>query len=225
MKFIELRCKNCKAKLVVDEDNKEATCNYCGTVFKIDDEVKHIKYDDMEQSGYDFEKGRIRAQEEYNNDKNKSIKSITVEPKKKRSIFFYFLCFMFFPIALTYFIAKSDKIDKRFKGVLIVLVWLAFMFLSAMSDYEEDKLKKEKIIECYNLETYEKLDELLGIDNVFGTIYEDSSCDVINLRYNGEKLEIIIDDNTLISIKNGDEYIYSIDKITNDEEENNVNQE
>ena len=64
MKLIEMKCKNCGAKLKVNSDEKEAHCDFCGIDFKIDDEVHHIKYDDMEQSGYEFEKGKIRAREE-----------------------------------------------------------------------------------------------------------------------------------------------------------------
>ena len=218
MKFIELRCKNCKAKLVVDEDNKEATCNYCGTVFKIDDEVKHVQYDNMEQSGYEFEKGRIRAREEYK--ANKSSKPITVEPKKQRSIWFYLICFLFFPITLTYWIGTSKKLNGTVKAVLIFIVWIIFIFASVMSDYESDTRKKNKIIECYSYETYEKLDEVLGIDNVFGNFDEDTMCDVINLRSDGKKIDIVIDDDKLISIQVGDEYIYNL----NEEEKDNVNQ-
>lgn len=38
-------------------------CEFYNSSFKIDDEVKHHKLDDMEKSGYEFEKGRIRAQQ------------------------------------------------------------------------------------------------------------------------------------------------------------------
>lgn len=64
MKLVELRCKNCGSSLEVSENEKEIVCRYCNTTFRMDDEVQHVKYDDMEQAGYDFEKGKIRAQQE-----------------------------------------------------------------------------------------------------------------------------------------------------------------
>lgn len=64
MKLVEMKCKNCGANLRVNSDVKETYCQFCSAKFKIDDEVQHVKYDNMEQSGYEFEKGRIRAQQE-----------------------------------------------------------------------------------------------------------------------------------------------------------------
>lgn len=55
MKLVELKCKNCGANLKVEEDVKEVTCNFCHTTFSIET---------MEKDGYEFEKGRIKAQRE-----------------------------------------------------------------------------------------------------------------------------------------------------------------
>ena len=65
MKLVELKCKNCGSLLNVEEGAKEVTCEYCHTTFALDDEVQHIKHDDMYESGYEFEKGRIKAQKEH----------------------------------------------------------------------------------------------------------------------------------------------------------------
>ena len=46
-----------------DPELDEITCKYCQTTFKMDDEVKHVKFDDMEQNGHEFEKGVIYEQE------------------------------------------------------------------------------------------------------------------------------------------------------------------
>lgn len=88
MKLVELKCKNCGAKLSIPKDSKNVTCDFCKTTFQIDDEIKHIKYDNMMQSGYEFEKGRIQAQEEK---KEKQIKEFinfceqqTISNKQKK---------------------------------------------------------------------------------------------------------------------------------------------
>ena len=58
MKLVEMKCKNCGAKLKVNSEVKEANCQFCGAEFKIDDEVQHHKLDDAEQTGYELEKGK-----------------------------------------------------------------------------------------------------------------------------------------------------------------------
>ena len=64
MKLVEMSCPKCSAKLEVNADLKFATCNYCGNQFILDDEVIRVQHELSEQAGYNFEKGRIKAQEE-----------------------------------------------------------------------------------------------------------------------------------------------------------------
>ena len=64
MKLISMTCPHCGAKLQVDPNQKTATCKFCDTRFAVDDEVHHIQYDNVEDAGYQFEKGRQRAQRE-----------------------------------------------------------------------------------------------------------------------------------------------------------------
>lgn len=55
MKFIELKCKNCGAKLEVEEGATQVTCKFCGTNFSIDDAYTQ---------GYKYTKGVLKAQSE-----------------------------------------------------------------------------------------------------------------------------------------------------------------
>ena len=64
MKLVDAACPHCGASLKIDSDSKNAVCKYCGASFLIDDEAKHVRYDNAEEAGYEFEKGRQRAQEE-----------------------------------------------------------------------------------------------------------------------------------------------------------------
>ena len=72
MKLIELKCENCGADLEVNSELKEVNCKYCHTKFKVDN---GIKYDDLEQAGYEFEKGKLRAQQEHRDEQLKSLYS------------------------------------------------------------------------------------------------------------------------------------------------------
>lgn len=40
MELKELKCKNCGAKIELEEGKTEVTCKYCNTTFKVDDEIQ-----------------------------------------------------------------------------------------------------------------------------------------------------------------------------------------
>ncbi len=58
------KCPNCNAALMVNESSSQATCSYCGVSFHIDDGSQRIKYEfeNSHQAGFDFERGRLEAQ-------------------------------------------------------------------------------------------------------------------------------------------------------------------
>lgn len=66
MKIIDLKCPNCTAALKVNTSFKNMTCEYCGHTFIIDDEIKRVQHSivNAKQAGYEFEIGRIQAQEQ-----------------------------------------------------------------------------------------------------------------------------------------------------------------
>ena len=143
MNLLEMKCKNCGALLKVEEDAKDIECQYCNTKYKLDDEVQHIKYDDMEKSGYEFEKGRIRAQQEqkraqsnYNNLNNVNNTS----KKKNNKTFWLILAWIFLlPFTATYFIAKNNKLDKKKKIVIIAIMWVIFLVIAYANPSENIK--------------------------------------------------------------------------------------
>ena len=65
MELKELKCKNCGANLKVEPNAKDVTCNFCHTTFSVET---------MENTGYEFEKGRIKAQKEEWDNKVKATK-------------------------------------------------------------------------------------------------------------------------------------------------------
>lgn len=48
----------------VNTELKNGMCNHCGYSFLVDDEVKRVSIVEGEQAGYDFERGREKAQKE-----------------------------------------------------------------------------------------------------------------------------------------------------------------
>lgn len=72
MKILNMNCPNCNGQMSIDIENKKATCEHCGTVVLIDDEVQHLQYDNAEDAGYNFEKGRMKAWEEKERQENEA---------------------------------------------------------------------------------------------------------------------------------------------------------
>ena len=72
MELMELKCKNCGAKIELEEGKTEVTCKYCNTTFKVDDEYS---------KAYNYTKGILKAhneqmQEFYNSREGKLSKII-----------------------------------------------------------------------------------------------------------------------------------------------------
>ena len=108
MKLVELECQNCGAALKIEEGADTVNCPYCNATYKLDDEVQHVKYDDMENSGYEFEKGRIKAQREHYANSN-------VETQTKFPIFiipiFIIITVGFFIFMVTRMQAARNRIE------------------------------------------------------------------------------------------------------------------
>lgn len=143
MKLLEMKCKNCGALLKVEEDAKYIECQYCNTKYKLDDEVQHIKYDDMEKSGYEFEKGRIRAQQEQKRaqSNNNNLNNVNNTSRKKNNKTFWLILAWIFllPFTATYFIAKNNKLDKKKKIVIIAIMWVIFLVIAYANPSENIK--------------------------------------------------------------------------------------
>lgn len=58
----QIMCPCCNAP--VDASKRKRTCEYCGSTIIIDDGINHVHVENAVDIGYQFEKGRQRAQEE-----------------------------------------------------------------------------------------------------------------------------------------------------------------
>lgn len=176
MKLIEMKCKNCGAKLKVDSEAKEAHCEFCGVDFKIDDEVQHHKFDDMEQAGYEFEKGKIRAQKEHGQNKTQVVyvnnNSSNSNLKNNRGCLFYFICLMFFPFVITYYVIKSEKLSKGAKIGILSALWIFIVICGIINSFEEKDLEKNHwATECTQLSDFEYI---LDSDSIIMSDYNGS---------------------------------------------------
>ena len=130
MKLVNLKCPNCSAIMKVNSDQKEVACDYCGTKFVVDDEIHHIQYDNAEQAGYEFEKGRQRAQsEQYQGfvTNNASFRSASVTEKKNRIWLWVIGWILMFPIPLTILMIRNKKINKWLRVGIIAVAWIVYI--------------------------------------------------------------------------------------------------
>lgn len=129
MKLISMVCPQCSGTLEAPENAKQAQCPFCGTTVMIDDEIKHIQFDGVEKAGYDFENGRIKAQQDriaqqvaYQQAAIRAKQE--AENKQKRMIFWVCGWIFCFPIPLTILVAKSKKLKPTVKAAILVPLWL-----------------------------------------------------------------------------------------------------
>ena len=64
MKLTPMTCPACGAVLHLDPESGMAHCSHCGTLYVLDDERKRVSIEDGYDFGYDFERGRMKAQGE-----------------------------------------------------------------------------------------------------------------------------------------------------------------
>lgn len=131
MKIVSAVCPNCGASIQVDMDKKNLTCNYCGNNLYLDDEVQHIQYDNAEETGYQFEKGRQRAQAESRQaNYQQNTVSIQQHPVKKRNTWLWVLGWIFFfPLPLTILLVRKKKMNSILKYGIIAVAWLFYLII------------------------------------------------------------------------------------------------
>ena len=127
MKLISLTCPHCGGALEISEDAKQANCPFCDSTVIIDD--------------YDFEKGRLKAQQDAINvkvvvEQNCTTEQQEAEPEKKKTGCWGLIYIFFFPVFLTILIAKSEKLKTVWKVILIAVLWGVPLFIS-LSSYND----------------------------------------------------------------------------------------
>lgn len=130
MKLVETTCPNCGAALRVNMDRGYCFCEYCGTQLILDDEAQHIHLDNAEQAGYEFERGRQRAQAEYQTQTPYQPYQEVVQPKR-RNTFLWVLGWIFiFPLPLTLIMSKNKTMPLWVRILIIVAAWAVYVAIA-----------------------------------------------------------------------------------------------
>lgn len=131
MKIVSMVCPTCGASLQVDVDQKNLTCNYCGNSLYVEDEVRHVQHDNAEETGYQFEKGRQRAQAEVLGVNQQISRMNPGQPPKKRKTWLWVLGWIcIFPVPLTILMVRNRKLSKPVKIGIIAAAWIVYLFIA-----------------------------------------------------------------------------------------------
>ena len=125
MKPVQINCPHCGAPLKIDGTMQQVTCEYCGMTTWLDHETEQTNDFDSEEAGYNFEKGRQRAQAEITQQTyTQPRQTYTPVQTKKRHTFWWVMGWIFiFPIPATILIVRSKKLHWILKIVLVLAVW------------------------------------------------------------------------------------------------------
>ena len=137
MKLVDMTCPHCNAHLKFDTDNGKAVCEHCGATILIDDEVKRVRYENAEDAGYQFEKGRQRAMREanrlnYAENAVNAVNSQSVQPQpKKRRTWLWVLGWIFiFPVPLTILMLRKKDMKPVLKYGIIAAAWIVYLLIA-----------------------------------------------------------------------------------------------
>ncbi len=147
MKLIKMKCPGCGADLEADSEKSQAFCTYCGQKIMIDNETQDLRLADAEKTGYQFEKGRMKARREMRAGETKT-EAVQEKPKKKHTLLNIFLWIIFFPIMLTIFIWHSDmteKLSRKTKIILTAALWAVVLIFYGANKIQDSKPKKNTI--------------------------------------------------------------------------------
>ena len=150
MKIVNLTCPGCGARLEVDMDRKMAFCSYCGAALPVDDEIQKVQLDGAEKAGYEFEKGRQKAQAEaaqasfppqqaYYQPASQPTFQPQVppqpqqaprEPSKRRKTWLWVLGWIcIFPVPLTIIMLNKEDMSKKARYGIIAAGWILYLLI------------------------------------------------------------------------------------------------
>lgn len=126
-----MTCIKCGANLQIKPNQKAAFCSYCGAELLLDDGAQHVVYDNAEDAGYRFEKGRQKAQREYSNSYPRSSSNISTKKKTaaKSPLWLWVVGWLlFFPIPLTIIISRTSA-SQKIKTVVLAVAWVLYLVI------------------------------------------------------------------------------------------------
>ncbi len=133
MKLIDMTCPHCCAVLKVDAANQTATCEYCGAVLLINDEVSRRQSNNGKPT-----RDQSSAAETQESIPTSYPQYSYAPAKKKRRTWLWVLGWIFiFPVPLTILLVRNKEMKPALKIILIILAWLAYFAIGRFSNTDD----------------------------------------------------------------------------------------
>ncbi|MBR5969597.1 MAG: TM2 domain-containing protein [Lachnospiraceae bacterium] len=138
MKLIDLTCPGCGASMQANAEMSRVMCHYCGTEMLIDHEVhreeQHIHFENAEDAGYQFEKGRQRAMMEAGAE---DAYFTAVSPRSKTVALLLCIFFGYFGVHRFYVGKTTSGLVYLFTAGICVYGWLFDIYLIASGRFTD----------------------------------------------------------------------------------------
>ncbi len=207
MRLIDTTCPKCNAHMKVDAENKQVKCEFCGAAFMIDDQVQHVRYDNAEEAGYQFEKGRQKAQAEaYQEQFQQPVYTIPVPQQpvkeKKHTVLWVLGWLCCFPVPVMILIwRKKNTWSTKVKIIVTVIFWVALLLIGSANNKSTDtdtavteaaivetEAQESVVDEVSLLTAYDRLQEM------FLAINTSTSCDDVERMIQEYGVEYTVED-------------------------------
>lgn len=113
MRIVALTCPACAAQLKIDATCNHVVCEYCGTTFPIEREGATVTYGHATRAPYEFERGRMKAQEEQRWRQQDRDAALAAEPGRRHN-------------EIEVAGVREDGTQRQKHGCLMALGWLFF---------------------------------------------------------------------------------------------------
>ena len=150
MKLRKYICPYCGADIKVDTEGRRAKCEYCDSVFMIEDESESsgMDPDSAEEAGYRFEKGRQRARDEQKRDRTfenagsttgyssrntlqSGASTYRAKPEKRRTWLWVLGWIFMFPAPLTILLVRNKQMNTTLRTCLIIFSWILYLSIAS----------------------------------------------------------------------------------------------
>lgn len=138
MKYIDASCPYCGAPVVMDNNGK-GLCEYCGQWVIYDNRSEKYVLEDAYKAGYEFEKGRQKAQAEariqsaHTTHYDQQGQSSTA-PAGRRHWGWWVVGWIFmYPIPLTILMVRNKSLSWWAKALIIVAGWASYFLIAYSS--------------------------------------------------------------------------------------------
>lgn len=141
--------------------------------------MQHIQYDNAEKAGYEFEKGRQRAQVEQaikQASQTATVKYwLQLQNQKNTMVWWVLGWIFFFPIPLTILLVRNNTMNPKVKYGIIAGMWIILLLIGLVRNSTNDNAIDQTAVQSNNTTMIEEItdkNDNVGTSETNTTVYE-----------------------------------------------------